>query len=214
MATGTVTISANIGSVSRSKTISRTGSVFADDVTPIAGKSGTLTTRTDSDTGVITSNSHGLTTADKVDVGWVDGDSLNQARARMDITSYDTNTITVDGGTGTVLPAQDTSVVVGKRSAALFSANGENVNLVSLHTEPASGQTTSRAMVDFCTSAPVSIKSGGFPLDDGEPFVWADNSPVSNPFGTSDIARIEVSSLCAATSPPTVSIEVVYNADA
>ena len=116
MATGTVTISANIGSVSRSKTISRTGSVFADDVTPIAGKSGTLTTRTDSDTGVITSNSHGLTTADKVDVGWVDGDSLNQARARMDITSYDTNTITVDGGTGTVLPAQDTSVVVDRKS--------------------------------------------------------------------------------------------------
>lgn len=100
------------GGVSINQTVSRE----ADHPNPYSAtlpiaKSGSLTTRTDDNTGVITSSTHGYTDADTVDVYWVGG-----YRYAMSITSYDANTITVDGGAGTNLPAQSTAVIVCKRT--------------------------------------------------------------------------------------------------
>lgn len=263
------TISVNVGGVSRSKTITRDGTVFTHSETPAYGINGTLSTRTDENTGVITlvttwaadtayaygdlvipstpnthtyrcttagtsddsteptwvtdgttntdgtatwtdigTNGHGITDANKVDVGWVDANGLNQNRTRMTVSSADGTTITVDGGAGTNFPTEDYAVCAGKRSSVSFAATGASVKLLSLYSEPPAGVTLSRAVADFVTSVPATIKA--FDLGNDEPFVWANNSPIANPVTGSTIAAIELSSLTAYA--PTVYIECVYDA--
>lgn len=63
---------------------------------------GDLTTRTDDDTGTITADSGSLTTGSTVSVSWSGG-----SRSGMTAT-VTTSTISIDGGTGDVLPAADT----------------------------------------------------------------------------------------------------------
>lgn len=70
---------------------------------------GSLTTRTDDDTGVITvsGGARGLTTSDTVDVYWSGGSCLG-----MSITGVTSTEITVDSGEGDVLPAESTAMYV------------------------------------------------------------------------------------------------------
>lgn len=70
---------------------------------------GALTTRTDDDTGVITvvGGNRGLTTSDTVDVYWAAG-----SRTGMSITNVAGADITVDGGSGDVLPSGGSAVWV------------------------------------------------------------------------------------------------------
>lgn len=70
---------------------------------------GTLTTRTDNDTGVITLGSdHQVVVGDVVNVSWNGG-----SRTGMAVTNVTNGAVTVDTGTGTVLPTQgDTTMVI------------------------------------------------------------------------------------------------------
>jgi len=208
MATGKINFGANIGSVSRTTTISRSGTVFVDDVTPAAGKSGTITTRTDADTGVLTLTSHGITDSDVVDVGWVDASGDNKRRFRMTVSSYDTDTLTVDGGTGDDFPAQDYAVVCGKRTALDFACTGSTMAMISIGADAPTGETDSRCVVDFVTSGGTTIKGCDVPSQ--ETFCWVDNGPIANPLAGQTVGAIEVSSLT--TQSPQVNIELVYSA--
>lgn len=76
------------------------------------GDTGELTTRTDNDTGVITipnvgTTAHGITTANTVDLVWVGG-----TRQNMTVTGVAGTAVSVDGGTGTNLPAASTTIYV------------------------------------------------------------------------------------------------------
>ena len=77
-----------------------------------AGTAGTLTTRTDDDTGVATLESgHGLQNGNTVDAYWDGG-------RRYDMTATVAgDAITIDGGSGDNLPVQDAAVVVTKAVA-------------------------------------------------------------------------------------------------
>lgn len=94
------------------------------------GLAGTLTTRTDDNTGVITSAAHGLTTSDFVSVFWTDGSGVEKFRANMDITAVTTDTITVDLGQGDVLPAATTAVIVGKVASRVVDWDGTAAGLI------------------------------------------------------------------------------------
>lgn len=94
------------------------------------GLAGTLTTRTDDNTGVITSAAHGLATSDFVSVFWTDGSGVEKFRANMDITSTTTDTITVDLGQGDVLPAATTAVIVGKVASRVVDWDGTAAGLI------------------------------------------------------------------------------------
>lgn len=75
-----------------------------------AAKTGQLTTRTDNDTGVLTMDSgHGFITGDKVDVYWTTS-SVQYCRRLMSAT-VSGDAVTVDGGSGTSLPSNLTSIV-------------------------------------------------------------------------------------------------------
>lgn len=78
------------------------------------GVSGSLTTRTDADTGVVTSAGHGLTTSDFVSLFWTDVNGVEQFRANMDITATTTDTFSVNAGQGDNLPDVNSSLIWGK----------------------------------------------------------------------------------------------------
>ena len=76
-----------------------------------AAKTGTLTTRTDDNTGELTmSASHGITTGARLDVYWTVGGVFG-CRRGMTVGTVATNAVPIDGGTGDVLPAAASAVV-------------------------------------------------------------------------------------------------------
>lgn len=193
----TITIGTNIGGVSRSKQITRTGSTFTHPETLVAGKTGTLSTRTDDDTGVLTlGSSHGITDANVVDVYWTGG-----MRKRMSVTAYDATTITVNAGTGDNFPTESTAIVAGKRATIAFAAVGANVEMLVASCDY-------RACIDFVTSVPASIKAVELTAD--EPWIWIADWGTDNPVTGSTIAGIEYSAGTA--SGGTLNVEAVYDA--
>lgn len=78
---------------------------------------GTLTTRTDDDTGEITvvGGNRGLTTSETVDVYWSGG-----SRTGMSITNVAGAVVTIDGGSGDVLPSTSTAMWIQPASNVFF----------------------------------------------------------------------------------------------
>lgn len=135
--------------------------------TVAVAKVGELTTRTDNDTGVITMESgHGFVTSDKLDVFW-DGGSRRQMTATVA-----TNAVTVDGGTGDVLPALNTDVTVMKPHEEAFEIDGDEVISIQAYA-PARGYIYLTLGDDTIV---LTIK-----LDDGETYYWFDDSAANNP---------------------------------
>ncbi len=87
---------------------------------------GSLTTRTDRDTGIITvtDSDHGITDSDTVFVWWVGG-----VKRTMSVSTVSGNLITVDAGSGQNLPVVGTAVEIGINPTAsvgmLFTAGNE-----------------------------------------------------------------------------------------
>ncbi len=69
---------------------------------------GTLSTRTDDDTGIVTiASGHGVTTNDTIDVLWAAGKIYG-----MTVSASDSTTVTLDGGDGDALPVANASVSI------------------------------------------------------------------------------------------------------
>lgn len=126
----TLSYSVSLGSIARS--VNRTGDSRIDaEISLPAGKAGTLTTRTDDNTGVVTvSSGHGITTSDTVDVYWSTG-----RRYGVDVTAQDSTTITIDLGSGDVLPSTSTAVVIVKQVAFNLALDGDNAKIVGFSYE-------------------------------------------------------------------------------
>lgn len=113
------------------------------EVTLPAGKAGTLTTRTDNDTGVATlSGGHGIVTSDVVDVYWATG-----RRYGMDATVA-TNAVTIDGGSGDNLPSTSTAVVVCKQVQINADIDGDELVIAGFCAQVASSTADDRFHVD------------------------------------------------------------------
>lgn len=93
----------------------------------LAAQTGTLTTRTDDDTGVATlSTGHGIETGDVVDVYFAAG-----VRYGMDATVA-TNAVTVDGGAGDALPTQDDAVTVVLQLDWEINFDGDDAQIIGV----------------------------------------------------------------------------------
>lgn len=110
------------------------GSVIDADVsTPQAF---TLTTRTSDSNGVFTvGTAHGITVGDEVNVYWPAGN-----RTRMTVTEITDTTITLNGGTGTVLPIATTAGDLAALTsgaerfpAAIVNADGEKYQKIYIN---------------------------------------------------------------------------------
>jgi hypothetical protein len=164
---------------------------------PAAGKAGSLTTRTDNDTGVATlGEGHGIITGDKVDVFWAGG-----RRYHMSAT-VSGNAVTVDGGGGGNLPAQDTALVVCKTLVvnAAFDPDDMIVLLAS---------TVRRASIVFVDSGGAALLA--LDLAAGGCCLWWTDSGISRPMTGNAVAAVWIGN-GDATAAGDLFIATVYDA--
>lgn len=194
MATGTFAIVVSIGGETISRTISRTGDHPNPYVVSLpAGKAGSLTTRTDDNTGVVTSTGHGLTDATNVDVYWSGG-----VRYGMTVSSYDANTITLDGGAGDNLPTQDTAVVVNSQVEINAVIDGDNVQVIGICVETTDQTVADAAHVDLQDSGTATIAA--IELVTNIPWSWDSGSGQTNPLTGNPIAKCYASNGSSSTA--------------
>ena len=151
------------------------------------GQAGTLTTRTDNDTGIATlSTGHGLVTGNKVDVVWAGG-----SRIGMDAT-VSGNAVTVNLGAGTNLPAQDTAVTLYRRLIINQVFDGDKVLQIEALL-PVAG------VMSIISDAPAAIVDET-PLVANKPWFWFEGTGAANPLTGETVATIEVASRATANS--------------
>lgn len=188
---GSITFSASVGGLSIQGNLQREDDgAIAQSPTLAAGKAGTLTTRTDDNTGVATlSAGHGIVTNDIVDVYWDGGRRYGMTA------SVSSNAVTVDGGDGDNLPAQSTSVVVSKVTTINQSFDGDNAGLVAVQSTL---RTNGKSCVRFIDAGDNVLTV--FDLVNDEPFMWWSNSSIDNPLSGNAVATIVASNGSSAAS--------------
>lgn len=121
---GTVTITASSPEAdSASEVLTLTGAAFERASPSVAvAKTGTLTTRTDDNTGTFTmTTGHGFSTAEEIDVFWSGGQ-----RRKMTATVTG-DSVVLDGGSGDVLPIATTAITAMKPVTVSFVVTGNVV---------------------------------------------------------------------------------------
>lgn len=154
-----------------------------------AAKVGTLTTRTDDNTGELTMNSgHGFVTGDRLDVYWTDS-TTGQPGCRRGMTAgtVATNVVPIDGGDGDVLPAAASAVRVMKPEEVSLPLTGDDVQGIFGY-----GQSVYGSSVVYATSGDVLIY--GFTIKTpGGGDVWYNGSGVTNPMDAQTVAKVFLS---------------------
>ena len=93
-----------------------------------AAKTGTLTTRTDNDTGTLTmSASHGITTGAKIDIYWTGGRRYNVTAGTVS-----GNSVPFDLGSGDNLPTNNTAVTVMVQQVYAISTGNKDADLFAM----------------------------------------------------------------------------------
>lgn len=147
------------------------------ETTLAAGSAGTLTTRTDNDTGEVTLTAgHGQVTG-TYDVFW-NGATPGSRRGMAGTVTV--NALALDGGTGDNLPIATTAVVVDEQAVLDFDSDNATITLAVVSCQRRCG-------VQFQEAAGTPIKSLDLGKDadaaDNEPWFWASSGDVSTPFG-------------------------------
>jgi len=197
MPTGIISLIANVAGISINSTTSRTGDGSeAREVSLPAGQAGTLTTRTDDDTGEATlSDTPSVANGDVVDVYWSGG-----KRIGMDVGVVAGNVVPIDGGAGDALPAQDTAVIVTERvEETAMKFDGDDMKLLVVSCDQ-------RATVDFEDSTPTSLADVEI-VAANEEYHWADDQGVANPLTGNAVDQIQCSN--GSTTAATMKIAAI-----
>lgn len=179
-----------------SQTITRTAAGgLSLDPTVVAAKAGTLTARTDNDTGSVTATGHGLAQNDLVDVYWSGG-----SRYGMVVGVVAGDVVPVDGGAGDNLPSTSTAVTIIKQTVIDADFVGDKVKGLAVVPDQ-------RATVLFyeSTTLRLAVRSNS-----NESWDWVSDQNIANPLATFTISSIRVSQ--AATVPAVVRVGVLYDA--
>jgi hypothetical protein len=188
MATLSMSQSFSAGGVGAAGVLTRVcPSQIGHDPTLQAGQAGTVTTRTDNDTAVITLDDSAVptvTTSDTVSVFW--GVGPTNYRYNMTVTAVGATTISVDAGTGTNLPVLTTAVVVAKEHTVDTDLDADLIELWALS---CSNQLHFRFLDDTGTAA--VLLAGR--LAAGEVVGWASDGIFTNPMAGGDINRVIMS---------------------
>ncbi len=154
------------------------------EATKAVAKIGQLTTRTDSNTGIITmAGGHGFITGDHIDVYWTES-GVNGTRRRMAAT-VTVNAVAVDLGTGDNLPTNLTAVTAQIPTEEEFLVTGNNVAAIG-------AKASRRGIIVFAESDGTEILAIDDNLDGtaGGGFQWFDGSGSANPLASADVAKV------------------------
>lgn len=180
----TLTLGGTIGGISFGGTVTRTSSgTVTEEFTLAVGKAGTLSTRTDADTGIVTVESgHGITDAMTVGLYWSGG-----CRRGMDVTATDATTISINIGAGDDLPIATTAVVICFETTV-------NVDFVGNEALAAAVQGSRRCQVswqlaDGTEVVGVELGAAG---EQNEWWAWAllETGGTANPFAAVTIGKV------------------------
>ena len=159
-----------------------------------AGKAGTLSTRTDDDTGVITAPGHTLQIGDTVDVYW----SVAPAGRRygMQVSSVDGDDVTVgtlagEVGDGDNFPAEDSAVVISKQVVINTAIDGDKIQIIGVMLE-CPLDTAAVGHISFFDSGPAEIHDLDLAHNDPTVIDVAGGAP--NPFTGNPIVSSGASS--------------------
>lgn len=152
-----------------------------------AAKSGSLTTRTDANTGTLTmSGGHGITTGAVIDLYWSGGSRYNVV-----VGTVATNSVPIDNGSGDDLPAAATAITAMVQHAENLTLAGDDMVGFTVHSPVfghihfyASDGTTlhhSRPLV-------ASAAAGG-----GYSWTWFAGSGVTNPVAGDAVGKLKFS---------------------
>jgi hypothetical protein len=155
MPTLTYSLSVSGGGITIQKSMTRTGSgTIAVQETLPAAKAGTLSTRTDNDTGVATLGaSHGITDGMIVDVHWSGG-----VRYGMTVGTVSGTSVPIDLGSGDNLPAQATAITVVQQTIINVLIDGDELEHLTISLETSDTTLTTAGHVLFEDAAGDDIK--------------------------------------------------------
>ena len=192
----------SLGSINQS--VVRSGdSKIELEVSLPAGTAGTLSTRTDDNTGVVTVSSHSITISDTVDIYWSGG-----RRYGVDVTAQDATTISIDLGAGDNLPTATTSVVIVKQVPFNLALDGDNAKIVGVSYEVADASGYG-CRVTLFDSADDTIT--GLDLDANVPNVVDIEGGQTNPY-TGDPITDGVASNGSSSTAATLKIQAIVDA--
>lgn len=141
----------------------------SSEITLNAAVAGTLTTRTNDSTGVVTVASHAITTSDKVSVFWTGG-----YRYGVAVSATTSTTVSIgSGGSGDNLPAADTALTICKESTLSFSHVGNDIKGMLVHSPQ-------RMSMNVRDTTPASQAAADVPANEG--WFWISNATGTNPF--------------------------------
>jgi hypothetical protein len=195
---GKIIVSGTVAGQSFSASLTRTPAGTLSHVSSIgAGTAGSLTTRTDNDTGTITANGHPFNDADIVDVYWDGG-----MRYGMTVSSDAANTFVIGAsgvGAGDNLPAQDTPVIVCLQETVNFDIDGDDLELLAVTAD-------GRASFDFQEAGGTSVAHVEIGSAN-EVLIWASDTAAANPLTGNAIGAVKVSSGTAAATNVKILVE-------
>lgn len=169
----------------QSPAVVRTGSasIGLEESLP-AAETGSLTTRTDDDTGTITMDSggHGITTGATVDVYWDGG-----VQYACTVGTVSGTSVPIDTGSGDNLPPQDTDVTVVVVTEPNISIDGDNVEILAITFETADTSLRTAAHIQFLDSGDAEIAE--IDLVANTPQVWDIAGGSANPFTGNAITK-------------------------
>lgn len=167
--------------------ISRSGDGLAvHEVTLPVGTAGSLTLRTDNDTGEVTAAGHGLAQNDKVDVYWATG-----VRYGMTVGVVAGNVVPIDLGAGDNLPAQSTAVVIVKQVNIVTNIDGDNLQIAGIMAKATNPASTAKAHVDMQDSGNATIEE--IDLTANQPAIFDIAGGATNVFTGNPITGIKAS---------------------
>lgn len=148
---------------------------------PVA-KIGTLTTRTDNNTGTFTmASGHGFSTGNKIDVFWSGG-----SRRAMDATVTG-DSVVLDGGSGDNLPIATTAITAMRPVEVVFDiADGDTVVSVAVYSPKA-------GYVVFVDDGPADISAATYQLDAAEGKGWVSGDGGTNPLAGAVVTKVKFS---------------------
>jgi hypothetical protein len=166
------------------------------EVEVAAGKTGSLTTRTNSTDGVVTLTAgHGLSSG-TFDLYWAGGERHQVSAVII------TNACTISLGSGDNLPDQATAVIVSARTELDCDFDGDLLIGAAMYA-------ATRAGVEFVEDDDSNLLNVA--LAAGEAYAYLDDSGLANPLASAAVGKIVCSSATAAAV--TIKIGVVYESE-
>lgn len=155
------------------------GVLNAVEVAVPAAKAGTLSTRTDNNTGILTvASGHGITTSNKVDVYWSTG-----RRRGMTVTATTGTTISIDLGSGDNLPLATTAITVTVPTVKMLTVDASALVAFAAYT-------TKKGNIAFLQDDDTEIYAAK--LGDGGVDAWGNAMGKDNPI-TDDTTKVSLS---------------------